>query len=53
MSARIRAANIKLKRAYEPPDADDGVRALVDRLWPRRVMMRRSWSPYLPREGIG
>ena len=24
-----------LKRAYEPPQAEDGVRVLVDRLWPR------------------
>lgn len=26
---------IKIKRAYEPPAEDDGVRFLVDRLWPR------------------
>jgi len=26
---------IKLKRAYELPDPDDGYRVLVDRLWPR------------------
>jgi uncharacterized protein YeaO (DUF488 family) len=26
---------IKLKRAYEPAAAEDGVRILVDRLWPR------------------
>lgn len=26
---------IKLKRAYEPQDASDGVRFLVERLWPR------------------
>jgi uncharacterized protein YeaO (DUF488 family) len=26
---------IRLKRAYEPPDARDGKRVLVDRLWPR------------------
>ncbi len=37
MSAKIPAANIKLKRAYEPPAADDGTRILVDRLWPRGV----------------
>lgn len=24
-----------IKRAYEPPDAADGTRILVDRLWPR------------------
>jgi uncharacterized protein YeaO (DUF488 family) len=28
-------AMIKLKRAYEPPRSGDGVRLLVDRLWPR------------------
>jgi len=26
---------IKLKRAYEAPSSDDGVRILVERLWPR------------------
>ncbi len=26
---------VKLKRVYEKPDKDDGVRILVDRLWPR------------------
>jgi uncharacterized protein YeaO (DUF488 family) len=29
--------DMRLKRAYEPPSADDGVRVLVDRLWPRGV----------------
>ncbi|HEY9521495.1 MAG TPA: DUF488 domain-containing protein [Methyloceanibacter sp.] len=33
----VRSANIRLKRAYEPPAANDGVRILVDRLWPRGV----------------
>src|SRR5262249_37670867 len=28
-------ANIRLKRAYEPPSEEDGARVLVDRLWPR------------------
>ncbi len=26
---------IKVKRAYRPPEADDGFRVLVERLWPR------------------
>ena len=26
---------IRIKRVYEKPEADDGVRILVDRLWPR------------------
>jgi uncharacterized protein YeaO (DUF488 family) len=37
MSKTIKAANIKLKRAYERPAAEDGVRILIDRLWPRGV----------------
>ncbi|HSQ55958.1 MAG TPA: DUF488 family protein [Gemmata sp.] len=28
---------IRLKRAYEKPSADDGLRVLVERLWPRGV----------------
>ena len=26
---------IKVKRVYDPPEASDGARILVDRLWPR------------------
>ena len=37
MSTRITADRIRLKRAYEPADARDGTRVLVDRLWPRGV----------------
>lgn len=37
MSSSIPAANVRLKRAYEPKDAEDGTRILVDRLWPRGV----------------
>ena len=33
--ARARRHEIRLKRAYEPAGAQDGVRVLVDRLWPR------------------
>jgi uncharacterized protein YeaO (DUF488 family) len=28
-------ADIRTKRVYDPPAKDDGVRVLVDRLWPR------------------
>ncbi|WP_276500203.1 DUF488 domain-containing protein [Terrimonas pollutisoli] len=28
---------IKIKRIYDPPDPKDGIRILVDRLWPRGV----------------
>ena len=27
--------DIRVKRVYDPPDARDGARVLVDRLWPR------------------
>ena len=37
MSTSVPAANVRLKRAYEPVDAADGTRVLVDRLWPRGV----------------
>jgi uncharacterized protein YeaO (DUF488 family) len=29
------ASRIKIKRAYDPPARGDGLRVLVDRLWPR------------------
>lgn len=28
-------ASLQVKRVYEPPSTDDGIRVLVDRLWPR------------------
>jgi uncharacterized protein YeaO (DUF488 family) len=37
MSKRILADHIRLKRAYEPPAPDDGIRILIDRLWPRGI----------------
>jgi uncharacterized protein YeaO (DUF488 family) len=30
-----RAMPVAIKRAYDPPSSHDGVRVLVDRLWPR------------------
>ena len=35
---------IRLKRVYEAPSPDDGVRVLVDRLWPRGI--RKADLPY-------
>ena len=35
--SRVLAESIRLKRAYEAPEAGDGVRVLVDRIWPRGV----------------
>lgn len=40
VDCRMNAANrstIRLKRIYEPPSPEDGVRILVDRLWPRGI----------------
>jgi uncharacterized protein YeaO (DUF488 family) len=35
MTARIPAKHLRLKRVYEPAAREDGVRVLIDRLWPR------------------
>src|SRR5512142_3011559 len=39
---------IRVKRAYEPPEPGDGVRILVDHLWPRGVKKEalevQSWN---------
>jgi uncharacterized protein YeaO (DUF488 family) len=36
-----RRAVVNIKRAYEEPSPDDGVRVLVDRLWPRGLAKDR------------
>jgi uncharacterized protein YeaO (DUF488 family) len=33
---------IKIKRAYEKPDKEDGLRILVDRLWPRGLTKEKA-----------
>jgi uncharacterized protein YeaO (DUF488 family) len=33
--------DLRIKRVYEPPDAADGTRILVDRLWPRGLSRER------------
>jgi hypothetical protein len=39
---------IKLKRVYDPPEAGDGARILVERLWPRGIkkeaLILAAWS---------
>jgi uncharacterized protein YeaO (DUF488 family) len=42
MKRKVPVDNVKLKRAYEPPAADDGMRILVDRLWPRGISKERA-----------
>src|SRR5580765_7401190 len=34
--------NIKIKRVYETPDKEDGIRILVDRLWPRGLTKEKA-----------
>ncbi|MEN6560810.1 MAG: DUF488 domain-containing protein [Acidobacteriota bacterium] len=34
--------DVKLKRAYEPPDKSDGLRLLVERLWPRGLTKEKA-----------
>ena len=44
---------IRLKRAYDPPSDDDGIRVLTERLWPRGLSKERAqidrwakdWAP--------
>lgn len=42
---------VRIKRAYDPPDADDGLRILIDRLWPRGMPKAKlrldSWAKHL------
>lgn len=42
MSKNITAANVQLKRAYEPPAHGDGTRVLIDRLWPRGMTKKKA-----------
>src|SRR5262245_41617557 len=37
-----RMAAIRLKRAYEKPTPEDGLRILVERLWPRGLSKERA-----------
>jgi uncharacterized protein YeaO (DUF488 family) len=40
--SKITPSAIRLKRAYESPEAEDGIRVLVDRLWARGVAKRQA-----------
>ncbi|MNW26272.1 hypothetical protein D3C74_30370 [compost metagenome] len=41
---------LMLKRIYEPPDSSDGLRILVDRLWPRGVAKEAAQLDYWMKE---
>ena len=36
------AAQVRVRRAYEEPEPGDGVRVLVDRIWPRGLSKARA-----------
>lgn len=36
------ASNVQTKRIYDPAEADDGYRVLVDHVWPRGVSKERA-----------
>jgi uncharacterized protein YeaO (DUF488 family) len=36
------AAEVQVRRAYDPPQPSDGQRVLVDRLWPRGLSKERA-----------
>ncbi len=42
---------IRIKRAYDPPGAEDGLRILIDRLWPRGLAKSKlkldAWPKHL------
>jgi uncharacterized protein YeaO (DUF488 family) len=46
-----KSAAIRIKRAYDPPAGDDGLRILIDRLWPRGLSKGRlkidAWVKHL------
>src|SRR3954464_7266456 len=37
-----RSPRLDVKRVYEPPEASDGTRVLVDRIWPRGLTKERA-----------
>jgi uncharacterized protein YeaO (DUF488 family) len=46
MTPHIPADHVRLKRAYLPASPDDGMRVLVDRLWPRGISKARAALAY-------
>lgn len=41
---------IKIKRVYEPPNHNDGIRILVDRLWPRGISKKYAKISIWPKD---
>src|SRR5215469_13843733 len=47
---RRRASSVAIKRAYDKPSAQDGIRILIDRLWPRGLSKAKLKIDAWPRE---
>ncbi len=47
---RRKAATVGIKRVYQKPGAADGIRILVDRLWPRGVLKSELAIDLWPRD---
>jgi uncharacterized protein YeaO (DUF488 family) len=45
-----RSTSIAIKRVYDPPSRDDGLRILIDRLWPRGLSKASLKLDAWPRE---
>ena len=50
VGARRKAVAVGVKRAYQRPAAADGIRILIDRLWPRGVSKTKLAVDLWPRE---
>ncbi|MFC7244948.1 DUF488 domain-containing protein [Catellatospora aurea] len=44
------AANLRMRRVYDPPSPEDGLRVLVDRLWPRGLAKERAEIAQWPKD---
>ena len=42
--------DIRLKRAYDPVEKDDGQRVLVDRIWPRGISKDKAEIDWWPKD---
>ena len=47
----VQTPQVQVRRAYDAPEADDGRRVLVDRLWPRGLSKERAHLDEWCKEG--
>lgn len=50
MTTRAKAGGVRRKRVYEPPSPEDGVRVLVDRVWPRGLSKEKAAADHWLKE---